>query len=43
MEFNEALGIIQHVIDGLENTEYDGIIVKRLEASNTLDGGRSTN
>jgi hypothetical protein len=43
MEFNEALEIIRHVIDGLSNNEYDGIIVKRLEASNTLDEGRTTN
>lgn len=43
MEFNEALEIIHHVIDGLSKNEYDGIIVKRLEASNTLDEGRTTN
>jgi len=43
MEFNEALEIIRHVIGGLSNNEYDGIIVKRLEASNTLDHGRTTN
>jgi len=43
MEFIEALEIIRHVIDGLSNNEYDGIIVKRLEASNTLDEGRTTN
>lgn len=43
MEFNAAVEIVKHVIDGLGDTEYDGIIVKRLEPSNTLDEGRSTN
>lgn len=43
MEFKEALDIIQNTVEGLKNNEYDGIIVKRLEASNTLDDRRSTN
>lgn len=43
MKFAEALDIVKHVVDGLEDIEYDGIIVKRLEASNTLDDGRTTN
>lgn len=42
MEFNDAVEIVKHVIDGLDDVEYDGIVVKRLEASNTLDEGRST-
>jgi len=43
MNFNEALDIIRHVTSSAGETEYDGIIVKRLEASNTLDEGRKTN
>lgn len=43
MDFNGAVEIVKHVIDGLDEAEYDGIVVKRLEASNTLDEGRSTN
>lgn len=43
MDFTEALEIIKNVIPGHESDEYDGIIVKRLEASNTLDEGRTTN
>lgn len=43
MDFAEALEIVKNVIPGHESDEYDGIIVKRLEASNTLDEGRTTN
>lgn len=43
MEFHAALEIVKHIIDGLNDADYDGLIVKRLEASNTLDEGRSTN
>lgn len=43
MDFTEALKIIQNVIPKYNENEYDGIIVKRLEASNTLDEGRTTN
>lgn len=43
MDFTEALKIIQNVIPKYNANEYDGIIVKRLEASNTLDEGRTTN
>lgn len=43
MDFKEALKIVKNVVPGHESDEYDGIIVKRLEASNTLDGGRTTN
>lgn len=42
MKFEEALGIINDII-GHHSDNYDGIIVKRLEASNTLDEGRTTN
>lgn len=43
MVFAEAIEIINNVIRGLKDREYDGIIVKRLEASNTLDDNRTTN
>lgn len=43
MEFTEAMEIIKNVLPESSKNEYDGIIVKRLEASNTLDEGRKTN
>lgn len=43
MNFTEALKVIQNVIPEYATNEYDGIMVKRLEASNTLDEGRTTN
>jgi len=43
MDFTEALDVICNIIPECASTEYDGIIVKRLEASNTLDEGRTTN
>ena len=43
MEFAEALSIVNGVIPESEGNSYDGIFVKRLEASNTLDEGRTTN
>lgn len=43
MNFSEALEIIKNIIPTCSEKEYDGIIVKRLEASNTLDEGRTTN
>lgn len=43
MNFAEALEIVRNVVTGNVQNVYDGIIVKRLEASNTLDEGRSTN
>lgn len=43
MNFAEAMDIIRNVIPECETNEYDGIMVKRLEASNTLDEGRTTN
>ena len=42
MDFAAAIEIIKNIVpEALEN-EYDGIIVKKLEASNTLDEGRRT-
>ena len=43
MNFTEALDIICNIIPECASMEYDGIMVKRLEASNTLDEGRTTN
>ena len=43
MNFTEAMDIISNIIPEYVSKEYDGIIVKRLEASNTLDAGRTTN
>lgn len=43
MNFSEALDIISNIIPECISKEYDGIMVKRLEASNTLDEGRTTN
>lgn len=47
MIFNEAMEIVDNVLKSTGTTininEYDGVIVKKLEASNTLDEGRTTN
>lgn len=43
MDFKEAQIIINKVISATKGKKYDGIVVKRLEASNTLDEGRTTN
>lgn len=43
MNFTEAMEIIKNIIPECSAKEYDGIVVKRLEASNTLDEGRTTN
>lgn len=43
MNFSEALDIISNIIPECTSKEYDGIMVKKLEASNTLDEGRTTN
>jgi len=43
MDFNKALEYINDIIQGIDKIEYDGIIVKKLEASNTLAEGRTTN
>lgn len=46
MDFNEAIEIVAEVLDNInskiEVDKYDGLIVKKLEASNTLDAGRTT-
>ncbi len=43
MDFTQAIEIIKNIVPESSANEYDGIIVKRLEASNTLDEGRTTN
>ena len=47
MDFKNAIQLIYNVLDGVGSVinvdNYDGLIVKRLEASNTLDSGRTTN
>ena len=43
MDFKSAQMAINEIIPESKRNKYDGIIVKRLEASNTLDEGRSTN
>ena len=47
MDFNNAISLIAEVLSATGTTidisKYDGLIVKKLEASNTLDDGRSTN
>ena len=47
MTFNEAIKIVSDVLRStgtkINENGYDGIIVKKLEASNTLDEGRTTN
>ena len=42
MDFEKAIEIIKNVITENLTNEYDGVIVKKLEASNTLDEGRTT-
>ena len=47
MEFSTAFSVISKVLSKIgsivREEDYDGLIVKRLEASNTLDKGRTTN
>lgn len=47
MMFSEVINKIEMLLKSLgsdiSHYEYDGVIVKRLEASNTLDDGRTTN
>jgi hypothetical protein len=47
MEFSEAIEKIEVTLKGIgsdiSGNEYDGVIVKKLESSNTLDEGRTTN
>lgn len=43
MNYNEAWNSIKQIIRNYSDKAYDGIIVKKLGASNTLDEGRTTN
>ena len=47
MDFNSAISLIAEVLSAtgttIDTEQYDGAIVKKLEASNTLDEGRTTN
>ena len=43
MDFKGAISIINQIIPETSGRKYDGILVKKLEASNTLDEGRTTN
>lgn len=43
MNFQEAVDAIKQIIPELQSHDYDGIVVKKLESSNTLDEGRTTN
>ncbi|WP_313164665.1 AAA family ATPase [Sedimentibacter sp.] len=47
MTFDDAINIIHDVLNStgtlIDKDTYDGIVVKKLEASNTLDTGRTTN
>lgn len=47
MDFNSAISLISSVLrtigTTIDSNNYDGIIVKKLEASNTLDDNRTTN
>ena len=43
MNFLEAIDAVKELIPELQSIEYDGIVVKRLETSNTLDKDRTTN
>lgn len=47
MDFNDVLEIVSDCLDktgsAIDKSLFDGIIVKKLEASNTLDKGRTTN
>lgn len=40
MEFAEAISLVKSKIADTEGKDYDGVIVKFLEASNTLDPNR---
>ena len=46
MDFNSAIQLVQRVLEGVGSTisikDYDGLIVKKLESSNTLDSRRTT-
>lgn len=47
MDFNSAVSLVVSVLDStgtiIDSNDYDGLIIKELEASNTLDDNRTTN
>ena len=43
MNYSEAWDSIKQIVHSYSDKAYDGIIVKKLGASNTLDEGRTTN
>lgn len=43
MDFTDAMNVIRGIFPECRMKRYDGIVVKKLGASNTLDEGRSTN
>ena len=47
MDFSTAITIVKECLESVGTTinvdDYDGLIVKELKASNTLDDGRNTN
>lgn len=43
MEFNDALNILKPFLNIPKNQEFDAILVKKLESSNTLDSHRRSN
>lgn len=47
MDFKEAVNAVKNVLRDIGNVNiednYDGLLIKKLESSNTLDEGRSTN
>ena len=47
MDFNNAISLIADILSAtgttIDTKQYDGAIIKKLEASNTLDDGRTTN
>lgn len=43
MEFQEAITIINECLPQTVDNAYDGILVKKMKPSNTLDDGRTTN
>lgn len=47
MDFNSAVSLVVSVLDStgtiIDSNDYDGLIIKKLEASNTLDDNRTTN
>lgn len=47
MDFNSAVSLVVSVLDStgtiIDSNDYDGLIIKKLEASNALDDNRTTN